>query len=104
MGTVLSLKSGDTIRMVATSNTENDINVSGNQISVNAAKIYGGAADVNLFTSVDITRDSETHTLTCEKTLADDFDVCAIYIYIPSGTTTEPDITLSIYLNGDQIL
>lgn len=100
---ILSFKSGDTVRLVVTSNTANDINETGNKIGVNFIKTGMTGQVVNLFLEGDVTRDSEAHTITAEKTLAENFDAHALSMYTFAGTTVDPDITIEFYLNNERI-
>lgn len=100
---ILSLKSGDVIRLVVSSNTSDDINSSGNQISVNMPRANTNTVE-NLFALDDVTRDSVAHTITAEKTLDSDFEVGAIMLYKFINIRTSTDVTLNLYVNDVQLL
>lgn len=100
---ILSFKSGDAVRLTIASNTANDINDTGNMISVNFIKAGTTNQIVNLFLEGDVTRNSEAHTITAEKTLTEDFDACALALFAFTGITVNPDITIEFYLNNERI-
>lgn len=100
---ILSLKSGDAIRLVVSSNTSDDINSSGNQISVNMQRANTGTIE-NLFVADDVARDSVAHTITAEKTLDSDFNVGAIMLYKFPTARTSTDVTINLYINDAQLL
>lgn len=100
---ILSFKSGDTVRLVVTSNTTNDISATGNKIGVNFIKTGTTGQVVNLFLEGDITRDSEAHTITAEKTLTENFDARALSMFTFASTTVDPDITIEFYVNNERI-
>lgn len=104
---IFRFKSGDAIRVVVTSNTSSDINVTGNKISFNFIAPASDTTVTNLLTSdygITLTRDSENKTIVSEGTFNQDVEVGAMVFYIFSSCTTPPDVTIEIYLNNEQIL
>lgn len=105
---IFRFKSGDAIRVVVTSNTSSDINVTGNKVSLNFIAATSGSTVTNLLASggygITVTRDSDNKRIVSEGTFNQDVEVGAIVFYIFSSCTTPPDVTIEIYLNNEQIL
>lgn len=104
---IFRFKQGDAIRVVVTSNTASDINVTGNKVSFNFIAATSDTTVTNLLASgygITTTRDSDNKTIVAEGTFNQDVEVGAMVFYIFSGCTTPPDVTIEIYLNNEQIL
>jgi len=104
---IFRFKQGDSIRVVVTSNTASDINVTGNKVSFNFIAPASDTTVTNLLASdygITHTRDSENKTIVSEGTFNRDVEVGAMVFYIFSSCTTPLDVTIEIYLNNEQIL
>lgn len=104
---IFRFKAGDAIRVVVTSNTSSDINVSGNKVSFNFIAATSDSTVTNLLTEdygITLTRDSDNKRIVSEGTFNRDVEVGAMVFYIFSSCTTPPDVTIEIYLNNEQIL
>ena len=103
---LLKIKEGDEVNVIVTSNTENDINVSGSKISFNMCKtniLAEPSGTNNFFASEDITRDSVNKKIISSKTATDDFSVGGMFIYVFNGCTIPVDVTIEISINGESL-
>lgn len=104
---LLEIKEGDEVTVTVTSNTENDINVSGSKISFNMCKTNISAEPSgtnNFFASENITRDSVNKKIISSKTATEDFSVGGMFVYVFNGCTTPVDVTIEISINDERIL